>query len=75
MTIDLRDYFAGLAMQAILSTYATVLRRDDRDEEDIGDDCGSFNRDLAIDNGDGIKEICTDAYRFADAMMLHRGSA
>ena len=70
--MTLRDWFAGMAMQAILSTYTSNLRRDDRDESDSGADCASFNRELAVDNGDGLAEVAADAYLFADAMLAER---
>lgn len=76
--MSLRDWFAGQAMAAMLSTYRNTLlgsrNPDDGDDSDVS----SFGRDLAIDpnhltgEDHGCNEIASDAYRFADAMLAAR---
>lgn len=74
--IDLRDYFAAKAMQAMLSCYKDTLLGDRSDGNDF--DYSTFARDIAIDkNGqtsenEGCNEIAQDAYAFADAMLKAR---
>ena len=73
--LSLRDHFAGLAMQAMVSSYRTCDRGD---EDGSGMDLYTPGRDLLIDpNGqtgenEGANEVAADAYAIADAMLAAR---
>ena len=66
--MTLRDYFAAKALHAMLSTYRETLTADCPGDTSTS----TFYRDMAIDGGDGCREIATDAYLFADAMLAAR---
>ena len=69
--LTLRDWFAGMAMQGMLSTYRDVLIHD-ADEKNNRHHYGNFGRSLAVEDPDGPIEIAGDAYVIADAMIAEK---
>ena len=73
--MSLRDHFAGLAMQAMVSSYRNCERGD---TDGSGLDMHTPARELLIDkNGttgenEGANEVAADAYAIADAMLAAR---
>ena len=76
--MSLRDWFAGMAMQAIVGSFRQTMRGTEDAQTSSDADYTSFNRDMAIDTNhktgepDGANEIASDAYVFADAMLKAR---
>lgn len=76
--MSLRDWFAGLAMQAIVGTFSQTLRGKEEARTDADADLTTFYRDMALDwnhktgEEDGASEIASDAYIIADAMLKAR---
>ena len=74
----LRDYFAAKAMQAIVGSYRQTMRGVDDCQTDADADLTSPDLDMILDkNGvtrefDGSKEIASNSYIIADAMLAAR---
>lgn len=77
--MSLRDWFAGMAMQAIVGTFRQTFRGKEDARTDADADLTTFYRDMALDwnfktgEEDGASEIASDAYIIADAMLKAGG--
>jgi len=79
-TATFRDYFAGLAMMAMVGTYRETRKYNDAPgDSEVESVYQSFaHRDLLLDidghtgESEGAKEIAGDAYIIADAMLKAR---
>ena len=78
--MSLRDYFAATAMQAMVANYSQTMRgiEDARKESDadITTPCRELMLDMNHVTGEyeGAKEIASDAYTIADAMLAARAT-
>lgn len=76
--MSLRDWFAGMAMQAIVGSFRQTMRGKENARYDSDADLTTFDRNMALDlnhktgDCDGASEIAFDAYAIADSMLQAR---
>ncbi len=76
--MSLRDWFAGMAMQAIVGSFRQTMRGKENARYDSDADLTTFDRSMALDlnhktgDCDGASEIAFDAYAIADSMLQAR---
>lgn len=79
--MSLRDYFAAKAMQAMVANYSQTMRGIDDAQHESDSDITTPCRELMLDLNhvtgeyEGAKEIASDAYVIADAMLAARATA
>lgn len=75
--MTLREWYAGLAMQAMVSCYRQTLlgKRKNGSAMEADHDFSSCNRELLMDEDlktgelHGVIEVCEDAFKIADKMI------